>query len=171
MTRQALGSSSAGGADHDPRRRLARDGGPRVRGHPSGNDRRHGSTTRRRWPERSRNSLIVGDLPWMSYHVSPSETVQNAAALIRAGAQCVKLEGGAQAGRHDRSDWSMRRSRSWAISASRLSRCTRWGDSRFRRRSSADALGAGGGSQGPWNTPGASLIVLEGVPDVVARKW
>ncbi|HBX77772.1 MAG TPA: 3-methyl-2-oxobutanoate hydroxymethyltransferase [Acidimicrobiaceae bacterium] len=39
-------------------------------------------------------ALIVGDLPWMSYHVSPSETVQNAAQLIRAGAQCVKLEGG-----------------------------------------------------------------------------
>ncbi|HPB45848.1 MAG: 3-methyl-2-oxobutanoate hydroxymethyltransferase [Microthrixaceae bacterium] len=39
-------------------------------------------------------ALIVGDLPWMSYHVSASETVRNAAELIRAGAQCVKLEGG-----------------------------------------------------------------------------
>lgn len=39
-------------------------------------------------------SLIVGDLPWMSYHVSAEETVRNAATLIRAGAQCVKLEGG-----------------------------------------------------------------------------
>lgn len=38
--------------------------------------------------------LIVGDLPWMSYHVSVEETVRNAAMLIRAGAQCVKLEGG-----------------------------------------------------------------------------
>jgi 3-methyl-2-oxobutanoate hydroxymethyltransferase len=38
--------------------------------------------------------LIVGDLPWMSYHVSKTETVHNAAKLIRAGAQCVKLEGG-----------------------------------------------------------------------------
>ena len=37
---------------------------------------------------------IVGDLPWMSYHVSPSKTVQNAALLIRAGAHSVKLEGG-----------------------------------------------------------------------------
>jgi len=37
---------------------------------------------------------IVGDLPWMSYHVSPEETVQNAAQLMRAGAQSVKLEGG-----------------------------------------------------------------------------
>ncbi|HMQ25087.1 MAG TPA: 3-methyl-2-oxobutanoate hydroxymethyltransferase [Acidimicrobiales bacterium] len=39
-------------------------------------------------------SLIVGDLPWMSYHVSVEETVRNAATLIRAGAQSVKLEGG-----------------------------------------------------------------------------
>ena len=30
----------------------------------------------------------------MSYHVSTEETVRNAAELIRAGAQCVKLEGG-----------------------------------------------------------------------------
>lgn len=40
--------------------------------------------------------LIVGDLPWMSYHVSVEETVRNAAALVRAGAQSVKLEGGAK---------------------------------------------------------------------------
>jgi 3-methyl-2-oxobutanoate hydroxymethyltransferase len=38
--------------------------------------------------------LIVGDLPWMSYHVSVEDTVRNAAALVRAGAQAVKLEGG-----------------------------------------------------------------------------
>ena len=37
---------------------------------------------------------IVGDLPWMSYHVSPEETVRNAAQLMRAGAHSVKLEGG-----------------------------------------------------------------------------
>lgn len=40
------------------------------------------------------SSLVVGDLPWMSYHVSIEETVRNAAALVRAGAQAVKLEGG-----------------------------------------------------------------------------
>ncbi len=38
--------------------------------------------------------LVVGDLPWMSYHVSAEDTVRNAAALVRAGASCVKLEGG-----------------------------------------------------------------------------
>ena len=40
--------------------------------------------------------LIVGDLPWMTYHVSPADTVRNAATLIRSGANCVKLEGGAK---------------------------------------------------------------------------
>lgn len=40
------------------------------------------------------SSLIVADLPWLSYHLSVEDTVRNAAALIRAGAQCVKLEGG-----------------------------------------------------------------------------
>jgi 3-methyl-2-oxobutanoate hydroxymethyltransferase len=38
--------------------------------------------------------LVVGDLPWMSYHVSVEETVRNAALLVRAGAGAVKLEGG-----------------------------------------------------------------------------
>jgi 3-methyl-2-oxobutanoate hydroxymethyltransferase len=39
-------------------------------------------------------ALVVGDLPWMSYHTSTEETVHNAARLIRAGAGAVKLEGG-----------------------------------------------------------------------------
>jgi 3-methyl-2-oxobutanoate hydroxymethyltransferase len=38
--------------------------------------------------------LVVGDMPWMSYHLSADEAVRNAAKLIRAGAQAVKLEGG-----------------------------------------------------------------------------
>ena len=40
------------------------------------------------------SALIVADLPWLSYHVSVEDTVRNAAALVRAGAQAVKLEGG-----------------------------------------------------------------------------
>jgi 3-methyl-2-oxobutanoate hydroxymethyltransferase len=40
------------------------------------------------------SALVVGDLPWMSYHVSPEDSVRNAARLVRAGAQAVKLEGG-----------------------------------------------------------------------------
>jgi len=38
--------------------------------------------------------LVVADLPWLAYHVSTAETVVNAARLVRAGAQAVKLEGG-----------------------------------------------------------------------------
>ena len=40
------------------------------------------------------DAMIIGDLPWLSYHVSVEESVKNAAQLIRAGAQAVKLEGG-----------------------------------------------------------------------------
>lgn len=39
-------------------------------------------------------ALVVADLPWLSYHLSREETVRNAAALVRAGAGAVKLEGG-----------------------------------------------------------------------------
>ncbi len=41
-------------------------------------------------------ALVVGDLPWMSYHMGPHDAVANAAKLIRAGARSVKLEGGAK---------------------------------------------------------------------------
>lgn len=41
------------------------------------------------------NAHIVADMPWMSYHINDRESVRNAASLIRAGAQSVKLEGGA----------------------------------------------------------------------------
>jgi 3-methyl-2-oxobutanoate hydroxymethyltransferase len=40
------------------------------------------------------NALVVADLPWMSYHTSVDDTVRNAATLVRAGATAVKLEGG-----------------------------------------------------------------------------
>jgi 3-methyl-2-oxobutanoate hydroxymethyltransferase len=39
-------------------------------------------------------ALVVADLPWLSFHLGPAETVRNAARLVRAGAQAVKLEGG-----------------------------------------------------------------------------
>jgi len=41
-------------------------------------------------------ALVVADLPWLTYHLGPYDAVRNAAALVRAGAQAVKLEGGAK---------------------------------------------------------------------------
>jgi 3-methyl-2-oxobutanoate hydroxymethyltransferase len=38
---------------------------------------------------------VVADMPWLSYHVGAAAAVANAGELIRAGAQSVKLEGGA----------------------------------------------------------------------------
>src|SRR6202158_3658640 len=41
------------------------------------------------------NALVLGDLPWLSFHISVEETVRNAGRLIREGrAEAVKLEGG-----------------------------------------------------------------------------
>jgi 3-methyl-2-oxobutanoate hydroxymethyltransferase len=38
--------------------------------------------------------MVITDMPWMSYHVGVDDAVRNAARLVRAGAQAVKLEGG-----------------------------------------------------------------------------
>ena len=87
----------------DPGRRLRRHGRARLRRHPAGHRRRPRPPHRARWPAAWRRRLptgeakkpfVVADLPWMSYHTTPVDTVQNAAQLIRAGAQGVKLEGG-----------------------------------------------------------------------------
>ncbi len=45
-------------------------------------------------PGQRARPMVIGDLPWMSYHVNRDETVRNAATLVQAGATSVKLEGG-----------------------------------------------------------------------------
>ncbi len=45
----------------------------------------------------SKNAMVVGDMPFLSYHVSTQEAVRNAGRFIKeAGAQTVKLEGGVE---------------------------------------------------------------------------
>ena len=39
-------------------------------------------------------ALVVGDLPFGSYQVSPQQAVESSIRLMKAGAGCVKLEGG-----------------------------------------------------------------------------
>ena len=40
------------------------------------------------------NSLVVGDLPFMTYQANVSDAIKNSGKLIKAGADAVKLEGG-----------------------------------------------------------------------------
>ncbi len=43
----------------------------------------------------SKNAMIIGDMPFMTYHISTSEALRNASRFIQeGGAQAVKLEGG-----------------------------------------------------------------------------
>ncbi|MEO6023357.1 MAG: 3-methyl-2-oxobutanoate hydroxymethyltransferase [Burkholderiales bacterium] len=43
----------------------------------------------------SKQGFVIGDLPFGTYHESPAQAFRNAAQLMRAGANMVKLEGGA----------------------------------------------------------------------------
>jgi 3-methyl-2-oxobutanoate hydroxymethyltransferase len=42
----------------------------------------------------NRNTFLIGDLPFGSYQESPEQAMRSATALMQAGAQMVKLEGG-----------------------------------------------------------------------------
>jgi 3-methyl-2-oxobutanoate hydroxymethyltransferase len=42
----------------------------------------------------SKRAFVVADMPFGSFQVSPQETLRNAAGLMSAGAQMVKIEGG-----------------------------------------------------------------------------
>ncbi|ODN29750.1 3-methyl-2-oxobutanoate hydroxymethyltransferase [Fervidobacterium thailandense] len=42
------------------------------------------------------DAFIIGDMPFLSYEVSPEEAVKNAGLMLKAGANAVKLEGGSE---------------------------------------------------------------------------
>ncbi len=44
----------------------------------------------------AKRSLIVGDMPFMSYNASVEEAVRNAGAFLKIGCDAIKLEGGAE---------------------------------------------------------------------------
>lgn len=41
-------------------------------------------------------SLLVADMPFLSFHLSPEDTIRNAGGFLQRGADAVKLEGGAK---------------------------------------------------------------------------
>ena len=116
----------------------------------------------------SPSALIVADMPWMSYHLDPMDAVRNAAILIRAGAACVKLEGGSN--------------RAPAIAAITAAEIPVMGHLGLTPQS---VLAMGGFKvQGKTKDAAAKLladaeaiqeagcfaVVLEGIPDVVANE-
>jgi 3-methyl-2-oxobutanoate hydroxymethyltransferase len=42
----------------------------------------------------TKRALVIGDLPFLSYHESPRQAVRSAGKFLKAGATAVKLEGG-----------------------------------------------------------------------------
>ncbi|HVT42545.1 MAG TPA: 3-methyl-2-oxobutanoate hydroxymethyltransferase [Acidimicrobiales bacterium] len=112
--------------------------------------------------------LILGDMPWMSYHLSPDEAVRNAAKLIRAGAHAVKLEGG--------------RARLPVVEAIIKAEIPVMGHLGLTPQSvlamggfrvqgkSADAAGALLDAAKALTAAGCFGFVIEGVPDVVGAK-
>ena len=41
----------------------------------------------------AKNAFLIGDMPYMSYQISNEEAVHNAGRFVRAGMDCVKVEG------------------------------------------------------------------------------
>jgi 3-methyl-2-oxobutanoate hydroxymethyltransferase len=110
------------------------------------------------------NALVVADLPWMAYHIDVADTLRNAAELIHAGAEAVKLEGGRRRlalvnaeipvmGHLGLTPQSIHAMGGLRVQA-------RDPESAFELEEDAKALSAAG----------CFAIVLEGVPDVVAAR-
>ena len=114
-------------------------------------------------------ALVVGDMPWLSYHVSVEDTVRNAATLVRAGAEAVKLEGGRARVARDRGAPG-RRDPGDGPPGAHPAVGPRHGGLQ------GPGQGAGRGGRRPVNDAkaigraGCFAIVLEGVPDVVAAR-
>ena len=109
---------------------------------------------------------MVGDLPWLSYHVDAADTVRNAAALIRAGAQAVKLEGGPNRVPMIEAlvDAEIPVMGHLGLTPQSINAM---GGFQVQGRDDAAAQRSGGRRQGAGRTPGCFAVVLEGVPDEV----
>ena len=113
-------------------------------------------------------ALVLGDMPWLSYHVSVEETVRNAGRFLREGkAEAVKLEGGRKRlpmieallaaeipvmGHLGLTPQSIHRMGGYRVQGKRV-------DAAHELVADARALAAAG----------VFAIVLEGVPDVLAQ--
>jgi len=115
----------------------------------------------------SPDALVVADLPWLSYHVSVEDTVRNAAVLVRAGAQAVKLEGGAKRARMIE---ALADAEIPVVGHVGLTPQSMHAMGGFRvQAKTADAARALVDDALAVEAAGAFAVVLEGVPDIVGR--
>ena len=116
----------------------------------------------------ARRTLVVGDLPFMSYQVDVGRALDNAARLVQeGGAHAVKLEGGeVVAG-------TVRRIVDSGIPVMGHVGLTPQSVKRLRRLQGQGQDQGGGrrypqGRGGPWRGAGAFAVVLELLPDALA---
>jgi 3-methyl-2-oxobutanoate hydroxymethyltransferase len=114
------------------------------------------------------SALVLGDLPWMSYHLSVEEGVASAAALVRAGAGAVKLEGGLTRARVISAIVDAEIPVVGHLGLTPQS-VLAMGGYRVQGRDVASARAIVEASRG-LEEAGCFALVLEGVPDVVAAE-
>ena len=122
------------GVDIMPGGRFAGHGGAGARQHAPGDSRRD-LLPRPRGPRALARAHLVGDMPFMSFQVSPEQAVESAGKMMKEGAfESVKIEGGIEVAEHVAQDGLAWASRSWDTSGSHLSACTRSAGSASRER-------------------------------------
>jgi 3-methyl-2-oxobutanoate hydroxymethyltransferase len=122
-----------------------------------------------RWETTSAGTapFVVGDLPWLSYHTTPDDAVRNAATLVRAGAAAVKLEGGRKRLRVIEAILDAEMPVMGHVGLTPQS-VHAMGGFKVQGREHASALGLVADAKA-LAAAGCFALVLEGVPDQVAR--
>jgi 3-methyl-2-oxobutanoate hydroxymethyltransferase len=116
-----------------------------------------------------KRALLVVDMPFMTFQVSPEETLRNAGRLLKeSGAEAVKLEGGDEETARTCARWSAPASPCSATSASRRSPCTHWAATACRAGMKSAPSAARGGR--PARGRGAFGVVLELLPAPLAAE-
>jgi len=116
----------------------------------------------------SRHPWLVADMPFGSYHESPEQALRNAVVLMQAGAQMVKLEGGAEL-----ADTVRRLVRAGIPVCAHVGLLPQQvhatGGFRVQGRERADADRIVADAQA-LEAAGAAMVVIEGVPEPLARR-
>ena len=113
-------------------------------------------------------ALVVADLPWMSYHLDPLDSARHAAELVRAGAEAVKLEGGQRRVEHVHAILDAEIPVMGHLGLTPQS-VLAFGGLRLQARDEAAAVALEHDAKA-LEAAGCFAIVLEGIPDLVAKR-